>query len=157
MRELRHLVHDIDRQLEDAVRAKQQLDAARWREQLRPCAMRLFAARAARLRWSRALVTALVDELHPDDLFTDLVGNLDRVPRRQWPHVVAVALVLRHSWRRDTFVAIAKRLHVSLPTHRLDEALTAHSRRPSRRQVSGAPRPCQGFPLRSNPSRGSRP
>jgi hypothetical protein len=157
MRELRHLVHDIDRQLEDAVRAKQQLDAARWRDGLRPCAMRLFAARTARLPWSRALVTALVDELHPDDLFTDLVGNLDRVPRRQWPHVVAVALVLRHSWRRDSFAAIAKRLRVSVSTHRLEEELTAHSRRPSRRQVSGAPRACQGFPRRSNPSRGSRP
>jgi hypothetical protein len=157
MRELRHLVHDIDRQLEDAVRAKQQLDAARWRDELRPCAMRLFAARTARLQWSRALVNALLDELHPHDLFTDLVGNVDRVARRQWPHVVAVAVVLRHSWRRDSFAAIAKRLHVSLPTHRLEKELTAHSRRPSRRQVSGAPRPCQGFPLRSNPSRGSRP
>jgi hypothetical protein len=29
MRELHHLVNDIDSQLEDAVRAKQQLDAAR--------------------------------------------------------------------------------------------------------------------------------
>jgi hypothetical protein len=157
MREFRHLVHDIEHQLEDAVRAKQQLDTARWRDELRPCAMRLFAARTARLPWSRALVHALVDELHPDDLFTHLVGNVDRVPRRQWPQVVAVALALRYSWQRDSFAALAKRLHVSVPTHRLEEELTARSRRPSRRRFSGAPRPCQGFPLRSNPSRGSRP
>jgi hypothetical protein len=114
MREIRHVVIDIDRQLEDAARAKQQLDAQRWREELRPRAMRLFAARTAKLTWSRALLKLLVEELYPDDLFTELIGNLDRVPRRQWPHVVAIAVALRHSWRRDGLARIATRLHVSL-------------------------------------------
>jgi hypothetical protein len=157
MRELRHLVNDIDRQLEDAVRAKQQLDAARWREQLRPSAMRWFAARTAKLPWSRALLTLLIDELHPDDLFDALVGTLTRVPPRRWPQVVAIAVALRHSWRRESFTDIAKRLHVSVPMHRLEESPTQPRTRPSRRRCSGSPRPCQGFPLRSNPSRGSRP
>ena len=52
----------------------------------------------------------------PDDLFTELVGNLDRVPRRQWPHVIAIAVALRHSWRRDGLTRIAKRLRISLST-----------------------------------------
>ena len=69
MRELCHSVTDIDRQLEDAARAKQQLDAERWREQVRPRAMRLFAARTAKLHGSRALLKLLVEELYPDDLF----------------------------------------------------------------------------------------
>ncbi len=56
MRAFRHLFLDIDRQLEDAARAKQQLDAERWRAELRPQAMRLFAARSGKLTWSRALV-----------------------------------------------------------------------------------------------------
>src|SRR5712691_944995 len=176
MRAFRHLFLDIDRQLEEAARAKQQLDAERWRAELRPRAVRLFAARAAKLTWSRALLKLVVDELFPDDLFTELIGNLDRVPRRQWPRVIAIAVALRHSWRRDGLTRIAKRLRVSLTTtdlldrtssnHRRQSsdritrrrhAASAHSR-PSRRQFCGSPRPRQGSPRRSDPSRrGWRP
>ena len=67
MRAFRHLFFDIDRQLEDATRAKQQLEAERWRKELRPGAMRLFAARTTKLRWSRALLESLIEELYLDD------------------------------------------------------------------------------------------
>ena len=155
MRAFRHLFLDIDRQLEDAARAKQQLDAEQWREEFRPRAMRLFAARTAKLTWSRALVKLVVAELFPDDLFTQLVGNLDRVPRRQWPHVIAIAVALRHSWRRDGLSRVAKRLRISVgpnPSHERSPT------RPSRDRFSGSPRPRQGSPLRFDPARrGSRP
>ena len=142
MREVCLAVRAIDRQLEDAARAKQQLDAERWREQVRPRAMRLFVARTAKLHGSRALLKLLVEELYPDDLFTELVGNLDRVPRRRWPQVVAIAIALRHSWRRDGLARIAKRLGVSLTTHALNEPTRAMPPRPSRRRFFGSPRPC---------------
>ena len=38
--------------------------------------MRLFAAGAAKLTWSRAIVKLLVEELYLDDLFTELAGRL---------------------------------------------------------------------------------
>lgn len=114
MREIHQALIDIDRQLEEAARAKQQLDTERWRAELRPRAMRSFAACTAKLTWSRAPLKLVVNELYPDDLFTELIGNLDRVPRRQWPHVIAIAVALRHSWRRDGLVRIAKRLQLSL-------------------------------------------
>ena len=128
MREIHDLSFDIDRFLEETARAKQQLDVERWREELRPCALRLFAARTAKLPWSRALLKLVVCELYPDDLFTQLIGNLDRVPRRRWPQVVALAIALRHSWRRDGLAKIATSLRVArqstddttrshLPTH----------------------------------------
>src|SRR4029078_10879868 len=82
MREIHDLSFDIDRFLEDAARANQQLDAERWRDEVRPRALRLFAARPASLSWSRALLKLVVRELYPDDLFAELIGNLDRVPRR---------------------------------------------------------------------------
>ena len=144
MRALRHLFFDIDRQLEDATRAKQQLDAERWREELRPGAMRLFAARTAKLRWSRALLESLVEELYPDDLFTELVGNLDRVPSRRWPHVIAIAVALRHSWRRDGLAPLAKQLRVRLTPTPSDGRSPRRRTRPSRHRFSGSPRPCQG-------------
>ena len=157
MREFRSSAFDIDGYLEDAARAKQHLDAERWREELRPRTLRLFAARTMKLAWSRALVKALVEELFPDDLFTEFVGNLDRVPRRQWPHVLAIAVALRHSWRRDGLARIARRLRVSLTTTPSHDRSPRRRTRPSRRRFFGSPRSCQGFPLRSNPRRGSRP
>src|SRR5260370_23760718 len=137
MRELCHSVTGIDRQLEDAARAKQQLEAERWRKQLRPIAMRLFAARTATLHGSRALLKLLVEELYPDDLFTELVGDLDRIPRRRWPQVVAIAVALRHSWRRNGLAMIAKRLHVSLATHTVNDTSIGRNTRPSRRRLFG--------------------
>ena len=162
MREIRHAVIDIDRYLEEAARAKQQHDAERWREELRPRALRLFSARTAKLTWSRALLKLIVGELFPDDLFSELVGNLDRVPTRHWPRVLAIAVALRHSWRRDGLARVARRLHVSLTA--TGSRMTArrkseqHRSRPSHGRLSGSPRPRQGSPLRSDPApRGLRP
>jgi hypothetical protein len=158
MRAFRHLFADIDRQLEDAVRVKHQLDADRWRDELRPHAMRLFAARTAKLTWSRALLKLVIAELFPDDLFAELVGDLDRVPRRQWPHVIAMAVALRHSWRRDGLARLATRLRVSLTTTPPRERSHTRPTRPSRFRFSGSPRPRQGAPLRFAPARrGWRP
>jgi hypothetical protein len=116
MREIRGHVTDIDRHVEEALRATQQLDAERWRTERRPRVLRLCAARARTLAWSRALLKVVVEERYPDDLFAELVGRLDRVPRRQWPCVIAVAVALRHRWRRDGLTRVARRLRVSLAT-----------------------------------------
>ena len=158
MREFCHLVNDIDSQLEEAARAKQRLDAERWRDEVRPRVMRHFAARTTTLPWSRALVKALVEELYPDALFTELVGNLDRVPRRQWPHVLAIAVALRLSWRRDGLARMARRLRISLTTNTSHDRSHRRHTRPSRRRFSGSPRPRQGASLRYAPARrGWRP
>ena len=154
MRAFRHLFLDIDRQLEDAARAKQQLDAERWRAEFRPRAMRQFAARTATLTWSRALLKLVVAELFPDDLFTELVGNLDRVPRREWPHVIAIAVALRHSWRRDGLARIARRLHISLATNPSHDRSHAHHPRPSQPDSPARLSPVKALRCASPPSRG---
>jgi hypothetical protein len=152
MREIRSLMHDVDSRLEDAARAKHQIDLERWREDVRPRALRRFAARAAHLKWSRTLVKLVVEELFPDDLFTDLVGDLDRVPPRRWPGVLAIALALRHSWRRDGLSQIARALHVSLGDDRSSTSVT----RPSRGPFSGSSHSRQGASLRSARTRRRR-
>ena len=162
MREIQCAVVDIDRYLEDAVRAKHQLDAEHWRDVIRPRAMHLFSTRAAKLTWSRPLVKLIVEELFPDDLFTELVGNLDRVSPRQWPHVLAIAVALRRSWRRHGLAQVAKRLRVSLVPNEVAprrQQIRSHQPRPSRTRFSGSPRPSQGSPLRFDPARkrGLRP
>jgi hypothetical protein len=141
---IRPLSIDIDEYLEDAVRAKNQLDAERWRAELRPRAVREFAARATKLQWSRALLKATIEELYPDDLFVEIIGDLDRVPRRLWPQVLAVAIALRHSWRREGLARITSRLRLSLTRSRRSQ----RHPRPSFARFSGSPRARQGAPLR---------
>lgn len=140
MREIRDLSFDIDRYLEDAARAKQQLDSERWREELRPRALRLFAAHTTKLQWSRALLKLVVHELYPDDLFSELIGNLERVPRRRWPQVIALAVALRHSWRKDGLTRLVRSLRITTAsspkrTHRRRKPPTSkqHHARKSRR------------------------
>jgi hypothetical protein len=159
MREIRCVVTDIDQYLEDGLRAKQQLDAERWRRELRPRVLRQFAVRARTLTWSRALLKLIVEELYPDDLFDELVGKLDRVPSRQWPRVLAIAVALRHSWKRDGLARVAKRLRVSLAASVSEHPGTSAQRsRPSHNRFSGPPRRRQGSPLRFDPAkRGLRP
>jgi hypothetical protein len=160
MREIRCAVVDIDRYLEEAVRAKHHADAERWRQELRPRALRQFAARTAMLPWSRALLKLVVEELYPDDCFAELVGNLDRVPRRHWPRVLAIAVALRHSWRRDGLTRVARSLRLSLATKTTRPRCQRKPNvsRPSRTAFSGSPRPRQGSPLRfDRAARGSRP
>ena len=161
MREIRCAVVDLDHYLEEAARAKDQLDAEHWRTNQRPHALRLFSARTKTLTWSRALVKLIVEELFLDDLFAELVGPLDRMPPRQWPHVLAIAIALRHSWRRDGLAHVARRLRVSLVAKEIAPRRNPAPQRsrPSRARFSGSSRPRQGSPLRFDPARrrGLRP
>ena len=127
MRESRQVFLDIARQLDAAACSTQQADADHWRRELRPRAMRLMAARTRHLAWSRALVSVLLDELHPDDLFTKMIGAPNRLTPSQFPQAVAIALLLRHSWRQADLTRIAKRLGIALSTKTLTH--THHHRR----------------------------
>ncbi len=157
MRVVQYAVTDVDRYLEEAQRAKNRLEFDRWRAGLRPRAMQLFASRAARLPWSRALLKAVVEELYPDDLFSELIGSLDHVPARHWPRVLAIAVALRHSWRHDRLSRLARRLGVSFPTSEIVRDPAPKRPRPSRTPFSGSPRPRQGSRFARPAAAGSRP
>lgn len=159
MREIRTGITDVDEYLEAGLQTKYALDADRWRRETRPRELRVFAARARRLTWSRALLKAISEELYPDELFTELVGSIEGIPRRNWPWVLAIAVALRRSWRRDGLAHLAKRLRVPLSAAHSDERRTfVHRSRPSRHRCYGSPRRRQGSSRRSDPApRGWRP
>ena len=159
MREIRTGITGIDEYLESGLRAKHALDADRWRHETRPRELRQFAAHARRVTWSLALVKAIVEELYPDDLFTDLVGTLERIPRRQWPWVLASAVALRHSWRRDGLTRLAQSLRLALPPSGSNpHGSPVHPSRPSPSRLSGSARRRQGAPRCGAPAkRGLRP
>ena len=122
-----------------------QSDLDCWRRTLRPCFLRLFTQRSAALRWSRTLLTLLLDELHTEDGFYELVGDLRRLPVRQIPQAIALAIALRHSWRPDDLAHLARRLGITLSVATL-------SRRP---QIRTSSRPHTSAASTPNP-RGHR-
>src|SRR2546427_11142590 len=126
MRVVQYAITDVDQYVEKAQRAKHRLDVERWRAELPPRAMQLFAPRATRLTWSRALLKAVVEELYPDPLFADLIGHLNRVPSPHWPRVIAITVALRHSWRQDQLTRLVRRLRVSLSNR---EIVRDHTKR----------------------------
>src|SRR5688572_3213556 len=76
-------------------------DVEHWRSTFRPHLLRVLTKRSATLVWSRTLLALVLDELHVDKLFRELVGDPRHLPRRRYPQAIAVAIALRHSWRPD--------------------------------------------------------
>ncbi len=64
----------------------------------------------------------LLDELSIAAMFTELVGRPQGIATRRYPQAIAVALALRHSWRREELVKFAKRFGVKLTTTDLSDA-----------------------------------
>ena len=69
-----------------------------WRQNGRLDDLRVYAEGAAGLTWSRGLVHALLEELHVNEEFDLLVARVPRGRARQFPRLVAIALLMRHSW-----------------------------------------------------------
>ena len=64
------------------------------------------------MKWSPRLLVVLLEELHVGNEIVQLVGDPRRVERRRYPHAVAVALALRHSWRPDDLQRLVRRLRL---------------------------------------------
>src|SRR5262245_27339203 len=81
-----------------------------WRRDHRFEDLRGLADSARGLEWSRGLLYALLEELHVSDDFDVLVVRVARVPTNQYPRLVAVALLLTHSWSPEDLERAATRL-----------------------------------------------
>jgi hypothetical protein len=73
-------------------------DLADWRCLTRPVILADVLNRTLNLRWSRELIDLLLDELHVSDEFDDLIGRVPPSAQVNYPQLVALALILRHSW-----------------------------------------------------------
>jgi hypothetical protein len=89
-----------------------------WRLNGRLDDLRLYARGARDLTWSRGLVHALLEELHVNEEFDGLVAAVPRGRASEFPRLVAIALLLRHSWcpRDLDETAIRLRLVPVVPT-----------------------------------------
>jgi hypothetical protein len=73
-------------------------------------ALRQVTAATIGLRWTRALLKLVLEELYVEEEIADFVGDVDHLSLERLPQVLAVAIALRHSWRSDDLGSMATRL-----------------------------------------------
>jgi hypothetical protein len=67
------------------------------------------------LSWTPALLKALIEELHVESALEELLGvPVQALRSRRYPQALAIALILRHSWRADDLDEILKRLRLKV-------------------------------------------
>jgi len=105
----------------------------RWRLDVRPRAVRSAVSATASLRWSPSLMEVLLEELYVDNGLDELLGKSSTEFRvRDYPQAVAVALILRHSWRADDLACILARLGVTAGRSSTKSKLSQLARRQKR-------------------------
>ncbi len=91
----------------------ERVQVAHWRGHSRLDVLRDLAEGAGGLALSRRLLNLLLEELHISDDFDVLVGPLGRLPASQFPRLLAIALLLRHSWCPQDLARTVTRIGLS--------------------------------------------
>ena len=86
-----------------------------WRRHGRLDDLRALAEGASGLALSRGLLHALLEELHISEDFDVLVGRVAHLPASEYPRLLAIALLLRHSWCPQDLSRTAARLGLPRP------------------------------------------
>jgi hypothetical protein len=92
-------------------------DLANWRRLTRPVILDDFLDHTRDLGWSRELIDLLLEELHVSDEFDELIGRLPPTARANYPQLLAIALVLRHSWFPEDLAGIIAESGLSASPH----------------------------------------
>jgi hypothetical protein len=76
----------------------------------------------------------LIEELYIDESIEALLGEHPHaLPTHRYPEAIAVALILRHSWRADDLACIVDRLGMSRGTRTRRKTIAGASRAVRRR------------------------
>jgi hypothetical protein len=112
-----------------------------WRQHGRLDDLRTLVEGTGGLVLSRALLHALLEELHIGDDFDTLVGRVGRLHASQYPRLLAIALLLRHSWCPRDLARTATRLGLPRPPSLTPDTQTTRRDGPHRRRPAArAPR-----------------
>jgi len=115
------------------------VSARRWYRDGRLRVLKALAEQTADLRWSPALLKALLEELHTDDAFHELVRDPRNGSRQRYPQMLFLALAARHSWRPDDLLRLMRRLDVRATLRRANS--TTSNTRACRVQLPTRPHP----------------
>jgi hypothetical protein len=94
---------------------RERIQVDHWRRHGRLDDIRALAEGATGVTLSQGLLHALLEELHVSDDFDVLVGRVARLPASQYPRLLAIALLLRHSWCPQDLSRTAARLGLPRP------------------------------------------
>ena len=124
-------------------------DLADWRRLTRPLILNEFLNRTRDLCWSRELIDLLLDELHVSDEFDDLIGRVPPSAPVNYPQLVALAVILRHSWFPEDLTRIIAETGVepSANSPAVDgctspEVIDSRNRRSFANQATASPHIC---------------
>ena len=106
-----------------------------WFEGARSHLLKELASAASSVRVDRNLILALLEELGADDAFIELLGEPAKISKSKYGQALAVALLLRHSWRPDDLEQCAEKLR-----------LVRHFRAPAESRTQRRPRPADDAP-----------
>ena len=134
--------HRRSTSLQETTSTPERVQVDDWRRHGRLDDLRVLAQGATGLALSRGLLHALLEELHISDDFDVLVGRVARQPASRYPRLLAIALLLRHSWCPLDLSRTATQLGLSRQTVLTPESRTTphdggHRRRAARTSLSG--------------------
>lgn len=132
-------------------RASERVQMHDWRRRGRLDALRVLTKGASGLKWSDRLLHVMLEELHVGDDFDMLVGRGARPPARQVPRLLAIALLLRHSWCPQDLARTAAQLGLLGPNSR--QAVAGHSGSRTQRDRGYRGRVATGVPLPASRAR----
>ena len=89
------------------------LDPYEWQRRVRLQILHTLIDTTHGLPWSRRLINLLLDELHISDDFDRLIGPTARRPAADFPQLLAIAVLVRHSWCPRDLARTAGRLGLS--------------------------------------------
>ena len=113
-----------------------------WRERHRHAVLRELADGSQGAAWTRRLLNVLLEELHVTDEFDRLVGPTSRLPASQYPRLVTIALLLRHSWSLYDLARTGSR--IGLPVGELEAELNNYGCRCTSRRRGKTRAPLTG-------------
>lgn len=99
--------------LEKRARRQRVTNVADWRRTVRPAILRRAAIATTGLEWTPALFATLLEELRENDGLEALFGPMRKdLAVAAYPQVIALALILRHSWQPEDLRRILEALEV---------------------------------------------
>ena len=88
-------------------------NVADWRRTVRPAILRRATVATTGLKWTPALFATLLEELRENDGLEALLGPMRKdLAVTAYPQVIALALILRHSWEPQDLRRILETLEV---------------------------------------------
>ena len=88
-------------------------NVADWRRTVRPALLRRATIATTGLEWTPALFATLLEELRENDGLEALLGPMRKdLAVVSYPQVIALALILRHSWEPRDLRRILETLEV---------------------------------------------